>query len=102
MQVSEFLPFGAERAATAKALCEALHLTKDELRKRIKAERRNGAPICSRTATSATGKAGYFLPTSPEEIKATIRQLKSREKEIRTTRKAIETAYRALCDAESV
>lgn len=91
--ISEFLGFGAKNARTAKELREILHISGDDVRELVRAERLDGVPICSRTAADASGKAGYFMPVTDAEYMQTIKSLKSREREIRTVRKALEKAY---------
>ena len=93
MRISDFLPAGANHAVTAKELKTFLHMTERELSQRIRSERLDGIPICSRTHTDADGKAGYFMPATADDFTATIRQLKAREREIMTVRIAMEKAY---------
>lgn len=94
MKISEYLSEGAKGAKTSKELREFLRMTDCELREAIRAERMNGVPICSRTRTDESGRAGYFMPATDAEYMQTIKSLKSREREIRTVRKALETAFK--------
>ena len=80
MRIYEFLSTGAGCARTAKELKEILHLSEREFRQALRYERLKGVPICSRTQTDSSGKAGYYLPENAAEYQDTIRQLKSRER----------------------
>ena len=92
--ISEFLGFGAKNARTAKELREILHISGDDVRELVRAERLDGVPICSRTAADESGRAGYFMPSCPDDFMQTIAQLRHREKELARTRKALEKAYK--------
>lgn len=92
MKITDYLSEGAHGAKTARELREMLHLKDSELRELVRRERLDGEPICSRMHTDDDGKAGYFLPKDEADYTATIRHLRSREKEIRTVRKALEKA----------
>ena len=94
MKISDYLSEGAQSARTARELRESLHLKDYELRDAIRRERLDGEPICSRMHTDDDGKAGYFLPATDADYKTAIMHLRSREKEIRTVRKALEKAYK--------
>ena len=94
MRIYEFLSTGAGCARTAKELKAITHMTEREFRQALRYERLKGVPICSRTQTDDTGRAGYFLPENAAEYEHTIRQLKSREKEIRRIRQALEKSYK--------
>lgn len=94
MLVTDYLQKGAKNAQTAKQLQSLLHVTGRQLSRMIRAERRAGSLICSRTSEDSTGKAGYFIATNADEVRHTLRQLASREKEIRQARQALE---KALC-----
>jgi hypothetical protein len=93
LKISEFLSEGAQGAKTARELRETLHLKDYELRELVRRERLDGEPICSRMHTDDDGKAGYFLPKDAADYQTTIKHLRSREREIRTVRKALEKAY---------
>ena len=93
MKISDYLSEGAKGAKTAHELRETLHLKDYELRELVRRERLDGEPICSRMHTDDDGRAGYFLPKDADDYQTTIRHLRSREKEIRTVRKALEKAY---------
>lgn len=95
MNIIDFLAAGAENALTAKQLTEILHISRNEIGERIRAERLNGVFICSRTTNNENGRPGYFLPKTQAEAAATIQQLKNREKELKRVRKALEKNYRA-------
>lgn len=93
MKISEFLSEGAAGAKTARELRELLKLSDTELRELIRRERLDGEPICSRMHTDDDGRAGYFLPKDADDYRTTIRHLRSREKEIRIVRQALEAAF---------
>lgn len=93
MRISDFLGRGAQRAQTAKELQTVLHISARDLSDRVRTERLQGTPICSRTTTNDGGKAGYFMPETEDDYRTTIQHLQSREKEIRTVRRALEKAF---------
>lgn len=94
MKISDFLGRGAANARTCRELRDILHMRDTELREAVRRERLDGVPICSRTHADETGaRAGFYLPSSESDYIAVIRQLRSREKEIKEVRKALEKAY---------
>ena len=96
MLISEYLKKGAAGAQTNKELCFVLGVSSDDVRRMIRTERLAGVPICSRCGADRAGGAGYYLPETAEELQAMLAQLKSREKEIRRTRRALEKAFEAM------
>ena len=98
MKVADFLRIGSDNARRGKNLCEELHLTKRELKRQIQLERLAGEAIC---ASTAADKAGYFLPANKAELIDTIRSNRSREKELRRVRKALEKTGKRLFDEET-
>lgn len=92
MRVYELLMTGAKSAMTEKQLREIAGMSKREFRDAVRHERLAGIPICSRTQTDSIGKAGYYMPVNDDDIRNTVRQLRSREREIRRIRQALEKA----------
>lgn len=96
MKISENLKTGAAGALTSKELCVILGLTSDEVRHMVRTERLAGIPICSRCKSDHAGNAGYYLPETADELRRMLLQLRSREKEIRRTRRALEKALETM------
>lgn len=83
LEIVDFIPQGREHAISQRCLCEALHISRRELRALVFDARRHGAPICS----SCDGKSGgYYLPQNVDECEAFLRMQGSR---IRSARKAM-------------
>lgn len=101
MKISDFLQEGAAAAKTAKELQTVLHISARDLSELVRAERLDGIPICSRTQTDSSGKAGYFMPKDADDYATTIRHLKAREREIKSVRIAIEKAFKSEYGSET-
>lgn len=100
MKISDFLGRGAKNARTCRELREVLHMRDPELRDAVRRERLDGVPICSRTHADENGaRAGFYLPDTEHDYIMTIRQLRSREKEIAEVRRALEKAYHNIYGA---
>lgn len=83
--ITDYLRNGAESAISAKTLAALAGLPERIITLAVMIKRREGIPVCS-------NDEGYFMPTSAEEVQATISNLKSRETEIGITRRAMEQA----------
>lgn len=85
--IVDVLGTGAEHAISTKTISAMTGFQERAITLMVMAKRREGVIICS-------NGDGYFLPKSPEESVATICNLKSREREIRITRRAMEKAVK--------
>lgn len=93
--VEELLNKGKENARTTEELVRACGFSnKRDLTLQIAKERDDGAVICSTTS----GKGGYFIPNSKEELRAFINSMVSRAKNIF---KAIKSAKKMLKELEN-
>lgn len=85
--IYELLSKGEQNARTAKELARATKTEVREVMQIIRAERLAGLPICS------TCK-GFFLPTTKDEIKTTIKRLYMQAKETERVADAMEKFYK--------
>lgn len=86
--IVDILGKGAAHAISAKTISAMTGFQERAITSMVMAKRRAGVIICS-------NGDGYFLPETEDEITATICNLKSREREIRITREAVEKAAKA-------
>ena len=91
--LTDYIPRGAKKAIKAGDLLQLTNCDRRELRQEVRSLRLQGVLICSDTQSDDSGRrAGYYLPETREDVMATIKQMKSRESEIRRVRKALERA----------
>ena len=83
--IVDVLGKGAAHAVSTKTISAMTGFQDRAITLMVMAKRRAGVLICS-------NGDGYFLPETDDEITATICNLRSREREIRITREAIEKA----------
>ena len=83
-QVASFLRVGRSRGVKREDLAAMMGMDERALRRQIQRERKTGAVIL------ADCKNGYFLPESPADVQAFIRQMYHRAAEIREICKAAE------------
>ena len=81
--IREVLGTGAAEAITARALSEMLHISRREVVRRVRYERREGTPICSSTDNQ---RPGYYLARNQGEMKRYCEALERRAEEITRTR----------------
>ena len=74
---------GEPNAQTAAEIASMLGITPREVTRQIEQARLMGEPICA-------GQAGYFLPTSVEELRRYARAFDRRLRHIKNTRAALE------------
>lgn len=86
--IVDMLGTGAEHAISTKTISTMTGFQDRAITLMVSAKRREGVIICSNVN-------GYFLPQTEDEITATICNLRSREREIRITREAVEKAAAA-------
>lgn len=92
---TDYIPTGREKAIKTSDLQQLTNSSRRELRQTVRSARLQGILICSDTQSDESGrKPGYFLPECREDVERTIRQMKSREQEIRKVRKALEKAMK--------
>lgn len=91
MTIADILSAGESKAITAPKLAELLGVPERDIRRMIRAERLQGAPILS-------GRLGYYLPSSIQDLRRFSRSLNHRIVEIQKI--AIE-AERAVARAEN-
>lgn len=92
-QVADVLPIGAENAISARTLAAVLGLRDVRaVSRRVELERRSGVPICASVGTPG----GYFLPSSPGELKRYLDSLNRRIGEVCRTRNACEDTLRRM------
>lgn len=72
--VSSYLMYGKEHAISGRDLAQLMGCDMRIVTARIAEERRHGKPICAETS----GKCGYYLADSQEEIDSYCRRLKHR------------------------
>lgn len=90
VMVNELLSKGKNNAITTEELIRACHFRNSrELTAQIARERGQGALICSKTS----GRGGYYLPESREEVIEFINSMSSRAK---NTFKAVQAAREHL------
>ena len=88
MRISDFLQEGAENALTARELTQLLGIkNRREITKAIERERLAGAPIC---ASSETGRQGYYLASSTDEMEHFVHSLTRRVANVSGTLAACE------------
>lgn len=95
--ISEMLKAGEQNATTSGELCRALNLHPRELTQQVQRERRAGKPICA----TSTGKGGYYLAETKEEMQRFCRALWHRAGEIHKTRRACMKSIDSLPAAQS-
>lgn len=92
--VHELLSRGKENAKTSEELIKAGHFSnKRELTMQISRERDAGVIICSTTS----GRGGYYLPASREEIQNFVNSMSKRAK---NTFRAVKNAKRLLREVQ--
>lgn len=87
-KVSDLLLTGADNAQTAADLCALLCTDKRSFMFMVADERKNGEPILSDT------HAGYFLPSSDDEVRRFSASMRHRAAEIIEAAEAVERAWR--------
>ena len=91
--MADVLPIGAENAISARTLAAVLGLRDVRaVSRRVELERRSGVPICASVGTPG----GYFLPSSPGELKRYLDSLNRRIGEVCRTRNACEDTLRRM------
>lgn len=86
-RVSDFLGRGRESAIPMRTLKALLHLDGRSILQAIQAERLQGVPLLS----SSSAGGGYFLASSPAEIKQFTRTMRRRAHEIERVASAVES-----------
>lgn len=77
---------------TARELCDAIGTDKRTVAAMIQRRRRAGVPICA----ARSGRPGYFIALTAEEMRDYCGKLKHEEAELRKTRRACERLIEAL------
>ena len=83
---------GEANAVTSRKLECAFRMRGSELRREINALRGDGIPICS-------SDAGYYYAGTEEELRRTIRQLRSRIKKIAHAERGLTKALEQFTDS---
>lgn len=83
--IHEVLNTGHKNAITGRELAGFFKCDIRDITERIEQERREGVPICAATS----GKPGYYLPETREELEKYCERLKGRAIEVFKTRQAL-------------
>lgn len=84
--IAEYLTTGIENARTGKDLARVLECNMRDISAGIEYERRQGQPII---ASCDANQPGYYLASTPEELRQYCDRLNHRASEINKTRAAL-------------
>ena len=90
--IYEILGKGKTAAKTCSEIAKILDITCRQVTLIIKKERAEGKPICAATGS----KPGYFIAENRADMLLFCKQLKHREKEIESTRRACSKTIKTL------